>query len=182
MNKHEYEELCKEVWEHNRRYYIDNDPSISDQEFDHLLKKLEAIEKAHPEWTMPTSPTQRVGEMISSGFKAVPHEVPMLSLANTYSKEEIVDFIKRVQKLTGHQHPAFTCELKMDGIAVSVRYEKGIFVRGLTRGDGRKGEDVSSNIKTIAKLPLQLYQKDVPDILEVRGEVFMPHEAFKKDK
>lgn len=180
MSKHEYEELCKEVWEHNRLYYIDNDPSISDQEFDLLLKKLEEIEKAHPEWMLPTSPTQRVGEMLSGGFKAVQHEVPMLSLANTYSKEEIVDFIKRVQKLTGEQHPAFTCELKMDGIAISVRYENGIFIRGLTRGDGRKGEDITSNIKTISKLPLRLYKKDLPKVLEVRGEAFMPHEAFKK--
>lgn len=180
MNKHQYEELCQEVWEHNRRYYIDNDPAISDQEFDALLKKLEDIEKTHPEWVSPTSPTQRVGEMLSGGFRAVPHEVPMLSLANTYSKQEITDFIKRIQKLTGIEHPAFTCELKMDGIAVSIRYEHGIFVRGLTRGDGQKGDDVTSNIRTIAKLPLRIYQKDIPDILEIRGEVFMPHAAFKK--
>ena len=104
----------------------------------------------------------------------------MLSLANTYSKDEIVDFINRIKKLTGKQNPSFTCELKMDGIAVSVRYEKGIFVRGLTRGDGRKGEDVTANIKTIAALPLQLGKKDIPDVLEIRGEVFMPHEVFKK--
>lgn len=180
MNQHQYEELCKEIWEHSRRYYIDNDPAISDQEFDLLLKKLEEIEKEHPDWITPSSPTQRVGEMLSGGFKAVTHEVPMLSLANTYSKEEIIDYIKRIQKLTGEQHPVFTCELKMDGIAVSVRYEKGFFVRGLTRGDGHKGEDVSSNIKTIAKLPLRLYGKNIPDALEVRGEVFMPHEVFKK--
>lgn len=180
MNKQEYEKLCKEAWEHNRRYFIDNDPTISDQEFDSLIKKIEEIEKAHPDWISPTSPTQRIGEMISGGFNTVPHEVPMLSLANTYSKDEIVDFIKRVQKLTGEQNPAFTCELKMDGIAVSIRYENGVFVRGLTRGDGRKGEDVSSNIKAIAKLPLRLYQKDMPEILEIRGEVFMPHQAFMK--
>lgn len=180
MNKHEYEQLCKEVWEHNRRYYVENDPAISDQEFDLLLKKIESIEKVHPEWVSPTSPSQRVGETLSGGFKAVVHEVPMLSLANSYSKEEIVDFIKRIQKLTGELNPVFTSELKMDGIAVSVRYEKGIFVRGLTRGDGRRGEDVTSNIKTIANLPLQLYNKDIPDVIEIRGEVFMPHDAFKK--
>ncbi len=179
-NKDEYDELCKEVWEHNRRYFIDNSPTISDQEFDLLVKELEEIEKAHPDWISPTSPTQRIGEMLSGGFHTVPHEVPMLSLANTYSKDEIVDFIKRVQKLTGDQHPHFTCELKMDGIAVSVRYENGIFIRGLTRGDGRKGEDVSSNIKAIAKLPLRIYQKEIPEVLEIRGEVFMPHEAFKR--
>lgn len=179
MNKQQYETLCQEIWEHNRRYYIENNPIISDQEFDLLLKNLEDIEKKHPEWISPSSPTQRVGEMVSGGFNTVVHEVPMLSLANTYSKEEIIDFIKRIRKLTGEENPAFTCELKMDGIAVSVRYEKGIFVRGLTRGDGRKGEDVSSNIKAISKLPLQLYGDNIPDILEIRGEVYMPHAAFK---
>lgn len=180
MDKQEYEELCRVIWEHNRRYYIDNVPAISDQEFDLLLKKLEEIEKQHPEWLSSSSPTQRVGEMISGGFKTVPHEVPMLSLANTYSKDEIIDFIKRIQKLSGEQRPIFTAELKMDGIAVSVRYEKGVFVRGLTRGDGHKGEDVTSNIKVISTLPLQIYKKEVPDVLELRGEVFMPHDAFKK--
>lgn len=180
MNKKDYEELCRELWEHNRRYYVDNDPIISDQEFDLLLKKLEAIEKEHPDWISPTSPSQRVGEMISGGFKTVKHDVPMLSLANSYSKQEIVDFIKRIEKLTEQKHPSFTCELKMDGIAVTVLYEKGVFVRGLTRGDGRKGEDVTSNIRTIAKLPLKIYQKALPDRLEIRGEVYMPHAAFKK--
>lgn len=179
MNRHLYEELCREIWEHNRRYYVDHQPIISDQEFDLLLKKLEEIEKMHPEWVDAHSPTQRVGEMLSGGFKAVPHERPMLSLANSYSKEEIVDFIKRIQKLSGETHPTFCCELKMDGIAVSVRYEKGVFVRGLTRGDGRRGEDVTNNIKTISKLPLRIYGDYVPEVLEVRGEVFMPHEAFK---
>lgn len=174
-----YEALCQEIWEHNRRYYIDNDPIISDQEFDLLLKKLEEVEKEHPDWISPTSPTQRVGEMVTSGFKTYAHEVPMLSLANTYSKEEIVDFIKRVQKLTDTQELIFSCELKMDGIAVSVRYEKGILVRGLTRGDGRKGDDITNNIKTIEKLPLRLYGKNIPEVLEARGEVFMPHAAFK---
>lgn len=180
MNKNQYEELCKEIWEHNRRYYVDNAPVISDQEFDLLLKKIEAIERQHPDWVTPSSPTQRVGEMISGGFQTVAHVSPMLSLANTYSKEEIIDFIKRVQKLTGDPNPVFACELKMDGIAVSVRYEKGLFVRGLTRGDGRQGEDVSSNIRAISNLPLRLYGDNLPDVLEVRGEVYMPHEAFKK--
>lgn len=180
MNKQEYEELCREIWEHNRRYYIENHPIISDQEFDLLLKKLEGIEKEHPEWVSSSSPTQRVGEMLTAGFKSYMHEVPMLSLANTYSKEDIADFIKRIQKLTGTQDLVFSCELKMDGIAVSVRYENGVFVRGLTRGDGLKGDDVTSNIKTIGKLPLRLYGENIPPVLEVRGEVFIPHAVFKE--
>lgn len=177
-DKQSYEKLCQEIWEHNRRYYVENKPTISDQEFDHLLKKLEEMEREHPEWISPTSPTQRVGEMLTSGFKSHAHEIPMLSLANTYSKEEIIDFIKRIQKLTGLQEPTFSCELKMDGIAVSVRFEKGVLVRGLTRGDGRKGDDITANIKTIENLPLRLYGEHIPDILEARGEVFMPHAAF----
>ena len=180
MDQQTYEELCREIWEHNRYYYLENNPRISDQEFDLLLKRLESIEKEHPEWVKPSSPTQRVGETLTGGFKSVLHEVPMLSLANSYSKDEIVDFIKRIQKLTEESNPAFSCELKMDGIAVSVRYEKGIIVRGLTSGDGRKGDDITSNIKTIARLPLRIFGENLPDVLEVRGEVFMPHDAFKQ--
>lgn len=180
MDQQTYEELCREIWEHNRYYYLENNPRISDQEFDLLLKRLESIEKEHPEWVKPSSPTQRVGETLTGGFKSVLHEVPMLSLANSYSKDEIVDFIKRIQKLTGESNPAFSCELKMDGIAVSVRYEKGVFVRGLTRGDGRRGDDITSNIKTITRLPLRIFGENLPEVLEVRGEVFMPHEAFKQ--
>lgn len=177
-NLKEYEKLCQEVWEHNQRYYAGL-PTISDEEFDALMKRLIAIEKAHPEWITPSSPTQRVGEAPSKGFKTVAHSIPMLSLANTYSKEEIEDFLVRVHKLTDKPHAAFSCELKMDGIAVSVRYENGKYVRGVTRGDGKRGDDVTANIKTIEALPLQLYGKDVPEILEIRGEVFMTHKAFE---
>lgn len=179
MDKSFYDQLCRTIWEHNRRYYIEYQPTISDEEFDHLLKQLEEIEKIHPEWITASSPTQRVNETISQGFKTQVHEIPMLSLANTYNKDEIVDFIKRVQKLTGQNQPLFSCELKMDGIAVSVRYEKGVFVRGLTRGDGKKGDDITANIKAISKLPLQIYGENVPEVLEVRGEVYMPHAAFE---
>lgn len=174
-----YEKLRKEIWEHNKRYFIDHLPTISDEEFDKLLYELVAIEKKHPEWIDPSSPTQRTGEALTTGFKSVTHSVPMLSLANTYSKEEIQDFIDRVHKLLEHQKVAFSCELKMDGIAITVRYEKGRYVQGLTRGDGKKGDDVTANLKTIKALPLQLYGKEVPDLLEVRGEVFMTHQAFK---
>jgi len=177
MTKTEYEKLCKEIWEHNRLYYSGK-PIISDQEFDFLLKKLEKIEKDHPEWVTSTSPTQRVGEAATS-FQTVPHRVPMLSLANTYSKEEIADFIKRIHKLAERTDVAFCCELKMDGVAITAHYEKGVFVQGITRGDGRKGDDITSNMRTISNLPLRLYG-DVPDSLEVRGEVFMPHKAFER--
>lgn len=175
-----YEKLCQEIWEHNRRYYTDNNPIISDEAFDRLLAQLEAIEKMHPEWVSPTSPTQRVNEFVTQGFKTVEHRNPMLSLANTYSKEEIADFIKRMYKLVEHQEIAFSCELKMDGIAITAIYEKGAFVRGVTRGDGKKGDDITANMRTIEALPLRLYGDHVPDYLEVRGEVYMPHAVFKQ--
>lgn len=175
-----YEKLCQEIWDHNRRYYSDSDPAISDEAFDRLLAQLQKIEAMHPEWISPTSPTQRVNEFITQGFKSVAHRNPMLSLANTYSKEEIADFIKRMHKLIEHQEVAFSCELKMDGLAVTAIYEKGAFVRGITRGDGKKGDDITVNMRTIEALPLRLYGDDVPDYLEVRGEVYMPHAVFKQ--
>lgn len=178
MTKADYEKLAEEIWHHNKLYYVDAAPVISDEAYDHLLKKLEKMEEEHPDWISPTSPTQRVGSCLVGGFKTAIHKTPMLSLQNTYSKDELADFIKRMQKLSGELHPVFSCELKMDGIAVSVLYEKGSFVRGVTRGDGKKGEDITANIKTIESLPLKLYGKKIPDILEVRGEVFMKHAVF----
>jgi len=180
MKKTDYDKLCKEVWEHNRYYYVDHKPIISDQEFDQLLKQLEEIEKEHPEWISPSSPTQRVGEQPTKGFKSVKHQVPMLSLANTYSKEEIQDFIKRIQKLEEGRETSFCCELKMDGIAVTCIYEEGLFVQGITRGNGKKGDDITTNLRTIHALPLKLYGKDVPKRLEVRGEIYMPHAVFEE--
>lgn len=175
-----YEKLCQEIWDHNRRYYTDNQPIISDEAFDRLLAQLEAIEAMHPEWISPTSPTQRVNEFITQGFKSVPHRNPMLSLANTYSKDEIAEFIKRMHKLVEHQQLAFSCELKMDGIAITAIYEKGAFVKGITRGNGKIGDDITVNMRTIESLPLRLYGDIVPDYLEVRGEVYMPHAVFKQ--
>lgn len=178
MHTHkEYEKLSQEVWEHNKRYYA-GQPTISDEEFDALIKRLMVIEKAHPEWISPNSPTQRIGEALTKGFKTITHSFPMLSLANTYSRKELEDFIKRVHKLVDRSEIDFCCELKMDGVAISVRYEKGLYTRGITRGDGKRGDDVTANIKTIQALPLQIYGKDVPDILEVRGEVYMTHQSF----
>lgn len=180
MKKEDYETKCREIWEHNRLYYVEHAPVISDEEFDKLLKQLEEIEKKHPEWVSPSSPTRRVGEMPSSGFKTVKHRIPMLSLANTYSEEEIEDYIKRMRKLTGKEQIDFCCELKMDGIAISVVYRDGAYEQGVTRGDGKQGDDITANLKTIASLPLRLSGSKVPDVLEVRGEVFMPVAAFEK--
>lgn len=179
MQKEDYDALCRVLWEHNKRYYIDHAPIISDQEFDQLLAKLEAIESQHPEWIDPNSPTQRVGEMLVEGFKTVKHRIPMFSLANTYNKEEVDDFIKRTKKLVGLESPAFTCELKMDGIAVSVLYRNGNFVQALTRGDGKSGDDITHNLRTISSFPLQLVGSRIPSELEVRGEVYMPIDAFE---
>ncbi len=178
MRKDEYEKLCKEIWDHNRFYYVDHAPKISDEEFDKLYKHLEHTEQQHPEWISPHSPTQRVGEALTRGFKSVEHKVPMLSLTNTYSQEEVEDFITRAHKLCGKAHVDYCCELKMDGIAVSAIYENGIFIQGVTRGDGKKGDDVTANMKTIPSLPLKLYG-DIPQLLEVRGEVFMPISSFQ---
>jgi DNA ligase (NAD+) len=178
--KQEYHRLIEEIQKHDRHYYAEAKPIISDHEYDLLVKKVEAIEKEHPDWMSPSSPTRRIGETLTKGFKQVNHEVPMLSLANTYSEEEVEEFIKRVHKLLERSSVTFCAELKMDGVAVSVRYEKGIYVRAVTRGDGKKGDDITANMKTIHGLPLELSGSHVPDILELRGEVFMPHKIFEK--
>lgn len=178
MTQKEYEQLCRDIWEHNRRYYVEHQPIITDQEYDHLYKELERIEKRHPEWVKPTSPTQRIPEQLTTGFSSVKHLTPMLSLENCYSKDELQAFITRVHKLCGQQDLAFSCELKMDGIAVSVCYENGVLVRGVTRGDGRKGDDITANIKTIAAVPLELPIDHPPELLEIRGEVFMTKANF----
>ncbi len=180
MDKQDYEKLCQEVWRHNYLYYVEHKPEISDEEFDHLLKRLEDIERQHPEWVTPASPTRRVGEALTKGFKTVAHRIPMLSLANTYSKEEVAQFIARVEKLTGHKNPKFSVELKMDGIAVSAAYREGVFVQGVTRGDGQKGDDITANMRTIPSLPLRLYGENVPEFLEIRGEVFLSHSEFER--
>ncbi|MCB1111109.1 MAG: NAD-dependent DNA ligase LigA [Chlamydiales bacterium] len=178
VTREEYDQLCKEVWHHNRLYYAEHNPIISDEQFDRLLKQVEAIETEHPEWITPASPTQRVNESLTEGFKTVKHRIPMLSLANTYSKEEVDSFIARIHKLTGHQRSAFSCELKMDGIAVTVIYENGIYACAVTRGDGKQGDDITNNVRTIQSLPLQLYGTNLPKRFEVRGEVYMTHETF----
>lgn len=178
--KETYDKLCQEIWHHNQLYYLKSAPEISDEEYDVLFKKLEQMEREHPEWVTADSPTQRVNEALTTGFKTVVHRTPMLSLANSYSKEEIEDFIKRIQKLVEKKDSTFSVELKMDGIAVSALYEKGVFKRGVTRGDGREGDDITANMMAIRSLPKKLQGDPIPDVLEVRGEVFMLHEVFEK--
>lgn len=178
--KAEYHKLIEEIRQHDQRYFAEARPTISDFSYDKLVEKLKEIEHEHPEWVHPSSPTQRVGDTLTKGFKQVIHRIPMFSLANTYSREELEDFIKRVQKWLGRTHVSFSCELKMDGVAVTARYEKGIFVQASTRGDGKKGDDITANMRTIRSLPLELSGSSIPHELEVRGEVFMLHRVFQK--
>ncbi len=180
VTKHDYQKLLDEIRKYDRLYYVENRPAISDYEYDQLYKKLEKMEAEHPEWVTASSPTQRVGDPLRKGFKQQAHESPMMSLANTYSQEEVEDFIGRVHKLLEKREVAFCAELKMDGVAVSVRYENGIYTRALTRGDGEKGDDITANMKTILAVPLELTGTHIPEVLEVRGEVFMPHAEFQK--
>ena len=186
MNKKEYFSLCEEIWEHSKLYYLENAPRISDLEFDKLFQKLIQIEKQHPEWIFSGSPTQQVDEGISSHFVVKRHIHPMLSLANTYSAEEVKEFLKRMHKLLHTEKTIFVAELKIDGIAISLCYEQGFFVRGLTRGNGQEGEDITQNLLTISSIPRKL-RGDFPELLEARGEVFMPIDSFhalnqKKEK
>lgn len=180
MIKQVYLNLIDEIRAHDRHYYIEARPLISDYEYDQLIKQLEKIEHAHPEWVDSTSPTQRIGETLLGGFSQSVHSTPMLSLGNTYSEEELADFIKRVHKLTGLSDLPFCAELKMDGVAVSVRYENGCYKRALTRGDGERGDEITANLKTLASLPLKLDMKNPPEFLEVRAEVYMPLDTFRK--
>ena len=166
--------------EHDRHYYDETKPLISDFEYDKLMHELIATEKAHPEWALPSSPTQRIAEAPSSGFEQKHHLVPMLSLANTYSEEELDDWVKRVYKLLEKKEVDFCCELKMDGTAISLRYEKGHLVHAVTRGNGKVGDDVTANIKTIKSVPLHLKGKEIPDVMEVRGEVYLSLETFRR--
>ncbi len=173
-------ELTKKINYHSDLYYQKSKTEISDLEFDQLLAQLAQLENQFPELREVDSPTQRVGGTITKEFTSVTHKYPMLSLGNTYSKEELEDFDGRVAKgLDGEAYEYF-CELKFDGVSISLTYENGLLVRGVTRGDGVRGDDVTSNIKTIRSLPLKLKSNDAPASFEVRGEVFLPKEVFKQ--
>lgn len=163
---------------HNHNYYVLNQPDISDKEFDMLMKELEALEKEHPELYDPLSPTQRVGSDLSKGFDHIVHERPMLSLANTYSIEEVDEWFDRVKKGLEGQDFEITGEIKYDGTSISLIYEGGRLVRAVTRGDGTQGDDVTANVKTIKSIPLVLQPGDWPDKFEIRGEILMPWKVF----
>ncbi len=175
------QELRRLVNYHNYRYYVLDDPEIPDAEFDRLFEELEAIEARHPEWVTPDSPTQRVGAEPLDAFPEIRHEVPMLSLQNGFEESEAWDFDRRVRELLGTDEPVdYTVEPKLDGLAVTLIYEKGHFVRGGTRGDGTRGEDITSNLKTIRQIPMGLLGSGWPELLEVRGEVYMAKDRFRE--
>lgn len=175
-----HEQLVAEINEHNRAYYIEARPTISDREYDHLYHELLDLEKDFPELISADSPSQRVGGEPLKAFKPVRHLLPMLSLDNTYSQDEVRDFVKRVQKLLPDEMLDWSVEPKVDGVAVSLRYENGRLTIGATRGDGVTGDDVTANIKTIRSVPLKLSMSAAPQVLEVRGEVFMSKAGFEK--
>lgn len=171
--------LRKELEQHNYNYYVLNSPTISDYEFDQKMKLLQDLEAAHPEFFDPNSPTQRVGSDITNGFKQVKHQYPMLSLSNTYSEGEVKDFYERVKRSLNDDFE-LVCELKYDGTSISLIYENGELKQAITRGDGEKGDDVTSNAKTIRSIPLKLRGNDYPPKFEIRGEVLMPWVVFEE--
>ena len=177
--QHLINELVTKLNDHNYKYYILAEPTISDYEFDMLLEKLAALEKAHPEFLLPDSPTQRVGGTVTSEFISAKHTYPMLSLSNTYSEGELRDFDERVHKIIDGK-VEYICELKFDGLSISLTYEKGLLIRALTRGDGESGDDVTANVKTIRSIPLRLNGNGFPDLFEVRGEIILPRPGFEK--
>jgi DNA ligase (NAD+) len=174
------EELREKIRYHNYRYYVLDDPTISDAEYDRLMRDLVELEEKHPRYVTPSSPTQRVGIEPVSEFITVKHIAPMLSLANAFSTEELTAFDQRIKKIIPQQKLEYVVELKIDGLAVALVYEKGIFAWGATRGDGVMGEEITSNLKTIRAIPLKLFGEDLPPHFEVYGEVYMKKSDFKK--
>ena len=174
--KQEIERLRDEIRGHEYRYYVENAPVISDQEFDELMHKLEVLEREWPEFFDVNSPTQRVGsDLAQSGFEQVEHRTPMLSLGNTYSEGEVRDWYGRVSKGLGREDVEVVCELKFDGTSISLWYEKGELVRAVTRGDGRRGDDVTRNVRTIKNIPLKIADNrlQITDSVEFRGEILL---------
>jgi len=173
-------ELRALIAQHDYRYYVLDDPLVPDAEYDRLMRELEALEARCPELVSSDSPTQRVGATPAAGFVEVAHATPMLSLANAFSEQEVLDFDRRVRSKLGVETVVYACETKLDGLAISLRYEAGLLVRAATRGDGVRGEDVTRNVRTIRALPLALLGAAPPRVVEVRGEVFMPRAGFER--
>jgi DNA ligase (NAD+) len=174
------ERLRQELRRHDHLYYVQAKPEITDPEYDKLMRELQLMEQEHPDLVTADSPTQRVGGRPIEGFRTVRHSFPMLSIDNTYSADEVKEFDARVRKLLGETVFHYTVDPKVDGVAMSIRYEKGVLALGVTRGDGRQGDDVTENVKTIRTVPLRLEGKDVPDVVEARGEVYWPRKAFNE--
>ena len=183
-------QLRDQLDEHNHRYYVLDEPSVPDAEYDRLFRELQALEAEHPQLVSAQSPTQRVGGSPLAAFGEVRHEVPMLSLGNAFAESDLQDFDRRVREGLGDLLPAgdlfgagaeveYCCEPKLDGLAVSLLYRDGVLVRGATRGDGSTGEDISSNVRTLRNVPLKLQGEGYPPALEVRGEVFMSKAGFE---
>ena len=174
------EELREQLHHHNYLYYVQNSPTLSDQEFDRLMRELQDLEAKHPEVYDPNSPTQRVGSDLSTGFKQVKHKYAMLSLANTYNEQEVASWYATVSKDLGGQPFEVCCELKYDGLSISLTYEQGRLVRAVTRGDGEQGDDVTANVRTIRAIPLVLPGTGYPNEFEIRGEILMPWKVFEQ--
>ncbi|HKC10756.1 MAG TPA: NAD-dependent DNA ligase LigA, partial [Vicinamibacteria bacterium] len=173
------EHLRREIRHHEQLYHVLNAPEISDEEFDRLERELKDLEAQHPELVTPDSPTQRVGERPSEEFPAFTHRVPMLSLDNTYSEDDLREFEERIFRLGGRREMVYVTELKIDGLSVALHYQQGRLLRGVTRGDGVRGDDVTPNVRAIKAVPLRLLGDDAPAELEVRGEVFLPRSRFE---
>ncbi len=178
MDRVRIEELRRQLEYHNRRYYVDNAPEIPDREFDELMHELQELERRHPEYADPNSPTQRVGSDLTAEFETVRHRYPMLSLGNTYSLDELHEFLDRIEREAGETE--YVCELKFDGTAISLTYENGELLRAVTRGDGVEGDNVTANVRTIRTVPLRLQGSGWPAYFEIRGEVLMPYASFDK--
>jgi len=181
------EQLRSVIRYHDRKYYVENNPEITDYEYDQLLKELQNLEAQHPELITPDTPTQRIGGQPLKEFPTIEHKVPMLSINNTYSYEELKEFDHRIKRMAGiaaHQDIDYVVELKIDGIAITLWYEDGLFVRGATRGDGFQGDDVTANLKTIHQIPLKLSQTGeqikIPPVIEIRGEIYLPDKEFQR--
>ncbi|UCH13900.1 MAG: NAD-dependent DNA ligase LigA [Bacteroidales bacterium] len=177
--EHRIKQLRKALNEHNYKYYVLNKPSISDFEYDQLMQELINLESAHPEYADPNSPSLRIGDDRTREFEQVVHKYPVLSLSNTYSKEEIIEFENRIKK-TGLSNYEYVCELKYDGASISLTYENGKLLQAVTRGDGVSGDNIIANVKTIKSIPLELTGEDYPLLFEIRGEIFIPHAGFEQ--
>ena len=178
------EDLRSKIRYHDRKYYVENMPEISDYEYDQLMKELEKLENIYPQLITPDSPTQRVSGEPVSEFTSIEHRIPMLSIENTYSEGELREFDKRIRRILKNVDKIeYVVELKIDGIAITLWYENGIFMRGATRGNGFRGDDVTTNLRTVKDIPLRFLCKDnekTPPVIEIRGEVYLPNKEFRK--